>query len=173
MGDEAIVVGFIEGHSEYEARNRTAIQALPISVEGDSFPWLNQTIFAFPGPRPIGQYRSSVIHFGMSVKALWYEWLPWINKFQFLLNQMYSYGAYLRFEGRTTSVEVKWRVKNSFQGNALEWQRTIQHRTDVIPIDYWQQNQPTNFSVQFRVGDELPDIEPSWKPSAKLLNFLE
>jgi hypothetical protein len=76
MGHELLIYGMIEGASyrqgtnEYrllQDRNADRIGRL-LAPEQDSWPWLNRSMFALPGPWPHGTYRRQVIHFGVSIK---------------------------------------------------------------------------------------------------------
>jgi hypothetical protein len=104
LDNESIVYGCIK-HLPFGDRqqrqascfhNRRAIRTLP---ESDHWPFLSQDMFAISGdPASGGSYQTQVIHFGMSYRAVEYEWEHWIAKFERLLKQMYWVGAVVHLE---------------------------------------------------------------------------
>lgn len=104
MNNESIVYGCIKhlpfgDDNQRRAscfHNRRAIRALPMA---DECPFLCQDMFSIPGdPDRDGSYQTQVIHFGLSYRAVEYEWQRWINKFEALLKQMYWVGATVHLE---------------------------------------------------------------------------
>lgn len=78
------------------AHNRRALNRLP---QADAFPFLCREMFAVPGPDLIGgTYQTQVIHFGMSYRAVEYEWEHWVGKFESLLKDMYWVNAVVHLE---------------------------------------------------------------------------
>ena len=111
MGHEMLIWGMIEGalyHSgdEYSLlhqKNMEIISGLPGTADADSWPWLNKTWFAAPGPRRIGTYRNFVIHLGGSIKDAPFDTPSathlWISKFEVIIRQLFWFQACVVFEG--------------------------------------------------------------------------
>lgn len=104
MNNESIVYGCIKhlpfgDDSQRTAscfHNRRAIRALPVA---DERPFLCQDMFAMPGgPAADGNYQTQVIHFGVSYRAVEYEWEQWIAQFERLLKRMYWVSAVVHLE---------------------------------------------------------------------------
>src|SRR5690606_24732243 len=71
--------------------NRQAVMRLP---QADAWPFLCREMFSVPGDDLMGgTYHTQVIHFGMSYRAVEYEWEHWISKFEALLRNMYWVNA--------------------------------------------------------------------------------
>lgn len=78
--------------------NRQSILTLP-SSQDDEWPFLCSEMFAVSGNDVFsGTYHSQIIHFGMSYKAIEYEWEAWIAKFESLLRSMYWVDATVHLE---------------------------------------------------------------------------
>ena len=101
---ESIVYGCIKhlpfgdaGQRQDSCRhNRQTIAALP---EADGWPFLCREMFSVPGADTMGgQYQTQVIHFGMSYRAVEYEWEQWLKKFEALLRSMYWVSAVVHLE---------------------------------------------------------------------------
>ncbi|PKM21579.1 MAG: hypothetical protein CVV10_08645 [Gammaproteobacteria bacterium HGW-Gammaproteobacteria-14] len=76
--------------------NRAAILSLPTA---DGWPFLCREMFSVPGEDLMGgTYHTQVIHFGMSYRAVEYEWEHWISKFESLLRGMYWVNAVVHLE---------------------------------------------------------------------------
>jgi hypothetical protein len=106
MDQESIVYGCIKdlpcGDDEDAMRrrrvNRQSILMLP-SSQDDDWPFLCSPMFAVSGNDVFsGTYNSQIIHFGMSYKAVEYEWEAWISKFEDLLRSMYWVDATVHLE---------------------------------------------------------------------------
>lgn len=108
MGDcldsESIVYGCIKhlpfGNLDERRRsclhNRRVVNALP---GVDEWPFLCNEMFAVPGDDLMaGTYQTQVIHFGMSYRAVEYEWEHWIRKFEALLRDMFWVSAVVHLE---------------------------------------------------------------------------
>ncbi len=104
MDNESIVYGCIKHLPFGDERqrkascfhNRRALRALP---EADEWPFLSQDMFAIAGdPGAGGGFQTQVIHFGMSYRAVEYEWEHWIAKFERLLKRMYWVSAVVHLE---------------------------------------------------------------------------
>jgi hypothetical protein len=108
MGHEAVIYGVIIGasyrigdkYSELQQRNETIIRSLE---EDTAWPWADRSIFALPGPHPVGTYRRQVIHFGLSIKDdpsdVSLQWIEhWLGKFENLLKQLFWSSARLCIE---------------------------------------------------------------------------
>ncbi|ASK34192.1 hypothetical protein CEK62_07250 [Alcanivorax sp. N3-2A] len=104
MNNESIVYGCIKhlpfgNEAERKAscfHNRRAIRGLPDAQER---PFLCQDMFAITGDHATGAgYQTQVIHFGMSYRAVEYEWQQWISQFERLLKQMYWVSAVVHLE---------------------------------------------------------------------------
>lgn len=79
------------------AHNRRVIARLPGMDDG--WPFLCRDMFSVPGPDVFtGQYQTQVIHFGMSYRAVEYEWEQWLQKFEALLKQMYWVSSVVHLE---------------------------------------------------------------------------
>ena len=114
MDTESIVYGCIKYlplGSEEERKhgcmhNRKVLRDLP---SADGWPFLCREMFSVPGDDVFsGTYQTQVIHFGMSYRAVEYEWEQWVNKFESLLRDMYWANAIVHLEtelaGRHTFV---------------------------------------------------------------------
>ncbi|MGB1221756.1 MAG: hypothetical protein ACPG43_09460, partial [Alcanivoracaceae bacterium] len=76
--------------------NARALAALP---DADGWPFLCREMFSVPGDDVLtGQYQTQVIHFGMSYRAVEYEWEHWLAKFEALLKDMYWVTAVVHLE---------------------------------------------------------------------------
>lgn len=104
MDNESIVYGCIKHLPSglLDARrtscdhNRNAIRSLP---GVDEWPFLCSEMFAVPGDDLMGgTYQTQVIHFGMSYRAVEYEWEHWLRKFEALLRNMYWTSAVVHLE---------------------------------------------------------------------------
>lgn len=148
MGYECVVYGVIVGISlkgqhfrTLQIRNERTIRLLE---RDDEFPWVDLSIFALPGPDPIGTYRRQIIHFGLSLKddtcgpddeAWWDEWL---DKFEAVLRKLYWTSARLHFETDfTPRREYYWVASEAakakmwddpdFAEPVTDWHRSIQN----------------------------------------------
>lgn len=104
MDNESVVYGCIKhlplGSPEQRAQsyghNRQVIASLP---GADGWPFLCREMFSVPGSDIFsGQYQTQVIHFGMSYRAVEYEWDQWLGKFEALLKRMYWINAVVHLE---------------------------------------------------------------------------
>lgn len=100
MGHESILYGAIVG-SEWKIThpyrlhqfNEQVIKNLPTH---DSWPFLTRPMFTLPAGGVVnGVYRSQLIHFGGTFKAIEWEWAEWLTKFEALLSQLYWDVVYL------------------------------------------------------------------------------
>ncbi|MCU0708995.1 MAG: hypothetical protein MUF23_11940 [Pirellula sp.] len=63
---------------------------------------MDLSIFALPGPHPLGSYRRQIIHFGLSLKddpdeyPKW--WDTWLIKFEAVLRRLYWRSVRLHIE---------------------------------------------------------------------------
>jgi hypothetical protein len=104
LDSESIVYGCIKHFpfGDPDARRRScehnarALAALP---DADGWPFLCREMFSVPGDDVLtGQYKTQVIHFGMSYRAVEYEWEHWLAKFEALLKDMYWVTAVVHLE---------------------------------------------------------------------------
>ena len=104
LDPESIVYGCIKhlpfgSLEERRARclhNRRVVRELP---RADAWPFLCREMFAVPGDDLMsGTFQTQVIHFGMSYRAVEYEWDQWVRKFEELLKQMYWVNAVVHLE---------------------------------------------------------------------------
>lgn len=76
--------------------NQRALLALP---SADGWPFLCREMFSVPGADVFsGTFQTQVIHFGMSYRAVEYEWEQWVKKFESLLRNMYWANAVVHLE---------------------------------------------------------------------------
>lgn len=76
--------------------NRQVLARLP---GADGWPFLCREMFATSGEDVFsGTYQTQVIHFGMSYRAVEYEWEQWVRKFEALLRNMYWANAVVHLE---------------------------------------------------------------------------
>jgi hypothetical protein len=104
LDTESIVYGCIKhlplGTAQERQRscvhNRRILRALP---GADAWPFLCREMFSTPGDDVFsGRYQTQVIHFGMSYRAVEYEWEQWVQKFESLLRDMYWVNAVVHLE---------------------------------------------------------------------------
>ncbi len=107
MGHEVIIYGVIvgapykvgEAYTELQNRNERIIRSLK---KDQDWPWVDSSIFALPGPHPIGTYRRQIIHFGLSMKDDADDYLEWWNmwlaKFENILRQLFWTSVRLHIE---------------------------------------------------------------------------
>ena len=104
MDNESVVYGCIKhlplgsaaGCRASCDHNRQVIDTLP---GADGWPFLCRDMFSVPGADLFsGQYQTQVIHFGMSYRAVEYEWDQWMAQFEALLKQMYWINAVVHLE---------------------------------------------------------------------------
>ena len=106
MGYEVVIYGVSVGSSyrtgaytELQIRNEHVIRSLQ---RDEDWPWVDLSIFALPGPYPLGSYRRQIIHFGLSIKddppeyPKW--WNTWLIKFEAVLRRLYWLSARLHIE---------------------------------------------------------------------------
>lgn len=107
MGHESTVYGGIvspqwkgEDSERLQRHNQAIVLALP---EHDTWPFLTRPMFAFAGTTVEGgRYRSQIIHFGATLKAVEWEWDAWLEKFERLLTQLFWHDVYLHLRTEST-----------------------------------------------------------------------
>lgn len=154
MGHEVVIYGVIvapmyRGHDYDRLRlhvlNDRVVRSLP---RDDDWPWVDLSIFALPGPQPIGTYRRQIIHFGLSIKddpdpaGKWWE--SWLGKFENVLRRLFW-------------SSVRLHIERDFQPRRQEytWTPTEQataalHADPPEPVGGWVR------SSQTLAGDKLP-----------------
>lgn len=118
MGHESLVYGAIVEpgwkHADYERLRRLNQAVLLVLPESDSWPFLTRPMFAFAGTTPqTGRYKSYVLHFGATLKAVEWEWHEWLAKFERLLAQLFWDEVYLhlRTEGTVGQYDYRYRAE--------------------------------------------------------------
>ncbi len=105
MGPESIVYGCIkdvvfgadaEETRRRRQRNREMLEGLP-SIE--DWPLLAREMFSVPPQAlDLDTMRTDVTHFGISYRAVEYEWEQWLQRFEGLLRRMYWVSATVHLE---------------------------------------------------------------------------
>lgn len=122
MEAESIVYGCIkdsvwdvhsdEGKSR-RAANRQVIEGLPVA---DGWAFLYQEMFSVPDDNiALGNYQTTVLHFGASYQAVEYEWQHWIEKFEAILKQLYWVSATVHLETEMNGIHTfSWDCNGAF-----------------------------------------------------------
>jgi hypothetical protein len=136
MGHESTLYGVIvsprwkrEDSERLQRHNQAVVLALP---EHDTWPFLTRSMFAFAGTTVEGgRYRSQVIHFGVTLKAVEWEWDEWLAKFERLLTQLFWDDVYLhlRTEGTVGDYDYRYRAENSIE--------RFYTQEPPLPADHW------------------------------------
>ena len=105
MDTESIVYGCIKhlpmgsNHAERASSCEHNLRILRCLPSGDGWPFLCREMFSAPGADVFsGTFQTQVIHFGMSYRAVEYEWEQWVKKFESLLRSMYWTNAVVHLE---------------------------------------------------------------------------
>ena len=142
MGHEVVIYGVILGPMyggndcdpmRLHIRNEQIVRSLP--RDGD-WPWVDLSIFALPGPQPMGTYRQQVIHFGLSIKddPSSEEWLAiWIEKFENVLRLLFWSSARLHIE---RDFEPR---RRQYTCTPSEEARTAMNADPPEPVGSWEQ----------------------------------
>lgn len=103
MGHISIVYGNIigatwrtEDYHKLQRLNKNIIDNLPMT--DDKFPWITKNMFLVPDPDKDKMYRDQVIVFGASYKSVEHEWDEWLEKFEFILKQLYWSSATIHLD---------------------------------------------------------------------------
>jgi hypothetical protein len=159
MGHESTIYGAIlspdwkhEAFARLYEHNNAEILALP---EEDSWPFLTRRMFAIGGDNVVdGRYRSQVIHFGATFKAVEWEWHEWLPKFESLLARLFWYDVYLHL--RTELVG-----NYDYSYSAVAPSDRFYRREPPLPADHWTfRGGPRHFSSD---GPGLFDENTIWE----------
>ncbi len=156
MGHESILYGAICGaawkitdYHRLQLLNEAVIAALPPQ---DEWPFLTRQLFALPGGTPQeGRYRSQLIHFGGTFKAIEWEWGPWLAKFEQLLSRLFWHEVYLHL--RTEGTVGSW----DYYYEALDARECFFEQEPPLPATKWQfTGGPRHFNEQGLDGETFP-----------------
>lgn len=136
MGHESIVYGAIivpgwknHDHERLYRLNQAVMLALPPT---DVWPFLTSQMFTIGGTTPVaGCYRSQVIHFGATFKAVEWEWDEWLEKFEQLLARLFWDDVYLHLRTEATVGDYDYHY------TAQDRSQRFYKDEPPMPADHW------------------------------------